>query len=184
MEKELTNPAFDYSQVSEDDAGKLNYFEGQLIASRKRVAQEVISHGEILHGVQQLLADYSSGVFVAWLASVGIGTSSAYNAIDAFVEFGSLENLEVSAMYALAKNERAKKRAMKLADRGTKVTHKMAKTLIDNYKAEPPSEPIEAEPPALEPDTEPADCVEPPRNPTPPKQYDRGHWLRQYEHTI
>ena len=100
MAKSLTNPSFDYTQISKDQAGKLKYFEGELIGSRKRVAKEAMKHGEILHGVQQLLADYSNGVFRAWLESSGIAKSSAYNAIDAYVAFAScpnLDNLEVAA---------------------------------------------------------------------------------------
>lgn len=154
MNKGLTNPAFDYEQLSKEHAGKLRYYEGELLRSRKRVADEAIKHGEILHGVQQLLADYSKGTFVAWLDSAGISRGTAYNAIDSFVEFASfpnLENLEVSAMYALAKNDKAKKQAMKLADKGVKVTHAMAQRLIadtgkDDRRDAPGKRPQEQDP--------------------------------------
>ena len=155
MAKELTNPAFDYSQVSEDEAGKLNYFEGQLIASRRKVAEEAIKHGEVLHGVQQLLANYKGGTFLSWLASVGISKQSGYNAINAFVEFGScpnVDNLEVSALYTLAKNDEAKKRAIKLADKGVKVTNAMAKALVADQQ---PDAPDEDEPPETDEPSEP-----------------------------
>lgn len=134
MAKALTNPTFDYSQLSTDDKGKVTYFEGELLRSRKRVADEIIKHGAILHGVQSVLANYSGGVFVAWLDSVGISTRSAYNAINAYVGFASfanVQNLEVSAMYKLASNEKAKTKALRLADKGVKVTHQMAKQLIE-----------------------------------------------------
>lgn len=140
MPTPFSNPRFDYGQVTDDEADKLRDYEGELARSRKRVANEVIKHGEILHGVQQMLASYSGGVFVAWLESSGISTRSAYNAIGAFVEFGSfanLQNFEVSAMYALTKNQTAKKKAMKLADRGVKVTHAAAQKLIEEAESTP-----------------------------------------------
>lgn len=142
----LKNPTFDFSKVSAEEKGKLIYFQGQLSASRKRVVCEFIKYGEILHGAQQVLADHSDGVFSAWLESVGVTRSSAYNAIAAYVGFGScpnLDNLEVSAMYALASNEKAKKKALKLADKGIKVTHAMAKRLIAESAPKPDPEPEE-----------------------------------------
>ena len=135
MSKAITNQVFDYAQVSEDDKAKLIYFEGQLFKSRKRVADEIIKHGEILHGVQQVLANYSNGVFCEWLEATGTSSSSAYRAIDSYQSFNGfsqLGNLEVSAMYALTKNDGARKKAMRLADKGVKVTHAMAKQLIED----------------------------------------------------
>jgi hypothetical protein len=145
MNKALTNPAFDYSPLSADDKSKLIYFEAELCRSRKRVAAEIIKHGEILHGAQGVLSSYSGGTFRAWLESTGISHGTAYNAIAAYTEFAScpnLDNLEVSAIYELAKNERAKKKALKLASQGVKVTHAMAKRLIDECQ---PAKPIRAE---------------------------------------
>jgi hypothetical protein len=135
VSKAITNQVFDYAQVSEDDKAKLIYFEGQLFKSRKRVADEIIKHGEILHGVQQVLANYSNGVFCEWLEATGTSSSSAYRAIDSYQSFNGfsqLGNLEVSAMYALTKNDGARKKAMRLADKGVKVTHAMAKQLIED----------------------------------------------------
>ena len=140
MSRAITNQVFDYSQVSGDDKAKLIYFEGQLFKSRKRVADEIIKHGEILHGVQQVLANYSSGVFCEWLDASGTSSSSAYRAIDAYQSFdgfSQLGNLEVSAMYALAKNVGARKKAMRLANKGVKVTHAIAKQLIADCEPSP-----------------------------------------------
>jgi hypothetical protein len=146
VSKAITNQVFDYAQVSEDDKAKLIYFEGQLFKSRKRVADEIIKHGEILHGVQQVLANYSNGVFCEWLEATGTSSSSAYRAIDSYQSFNGfsqLGNLEVSAMYALTKNDGARKKAMRLADKGVKVTHAMAKQLIADCEP-PPLEVIES----------------------------------------
>lgn len=143
----LTNPAFDYSPLAQDDRDKLVYYESELVRSRKRVADEIIKHGEILHCVQQLLAAYSGGVFRAWLDSFGISKSSAYNAISAFVDFGScpnLDNLEVSAMYTLSGHEGAKKQALRLASRGVKISHQMAQELVAKNKPAVAGESTEA----------------------------------------
>ena len=170
----LSNPTFDYSQISEEAKGKLICYESELSRSRNRAAIELIKHGEILHGVQEVLADYSSGVFVAWLDSVGFSTSSAYRAITAYVDYGSfpnLGNLEVSAMYELTKNEAAKKKAMKLADKGTIVTHAMAKQLIESASPKPKPKPKPApEPEPDEQDDEPEEGYdEPPWDDSPKK---------------
>lgn len=144
MSKAITNQVFDYTLVSTDDKAKLIYFEGQLFKSRKRVADELIKHGEILHGVQQLLA--RCGEFGTWLEAQGLSSKSAYNAINSFVGFGgfvNLQDIEVSAMYVLAKNDGARKKAMRLADKGVKVTHAMAKQLIADCEP-PPLEVIES----------------------------------------
>ena len=130
----LTNQPFDYSFLSGDDKGKLIYFEGEIVKAKKKVAEEIISIGEVFKSAQTLLANYSGGSFVSWLDANGVSTRSAYNAIDAwthFRSFANLQNIEVSAMYALAKHPKAKKKAAKLIDRGVRVTHSMAKKLIE-----------------------------------------------------
>ena len=145
MATEITNTIYDYSNVSADDKAKLISFEGELARSRKRVASELIKHGEVLHGAQQLLASYNGGEFGAWLEAQGLSRRSAYNAISAYVEFGAcanLHNVEVSAMYELAKNEKAKKKALELVDKGIKVTHAMAKHLIEECEPKQEVAPI------------------------------------------
>jgi hypothetical protein len=152
----LTNPLFDYSQVSDDAKSKLIWYEGELVGSRLKLAEQVLEHGKILHQAQQELADYSSGVFVAWLAHCGYPSSTAYNYINAWCSFGqfsSVGNLEPTAMYALAKSEGAQKKAKKLADKGVIVTHSMAKKLVEEAKGEP-------DPPADTPPKEPNDGVD------------------------
>lgn len=133
--KGMTNPTFAYDKIDNQEAAKLRYLEGELTKSRKRVAAEIVEHGKILRCAQEVLANHGDGVFSAWLDSVGISRRSAYNAMDAFTAFGdcaNLHNLEVSAMYELAKNDDAKKRALKLADKGVRITHGMAKAIIED----------------------------------------------------
>jgi hypothetical protein len=60
--------------------------------------------------------------------------------MSAFEHFGSFPNLgkiELSAMYELATNEQAKKKALKLADKGVNVTHKIAKELLAECAPKP-----------------------------------------------
>lgn len=154
----LSNPKFDYEAIDKQEAAKLRYYEGELTKSRKRVAAEMLKHGEVLTAARGVLSNHTDGVFCKWLDSLGISRQSAYNAMDAFAAFGgfpNLENIEVSAMYALAKSDDAKKRAMKLADKGTKVTHDMAKKLIAEA-----AERSERPPPKREP-VNPAPAIEP-----------------------
>lgn len=157
----LANPSFDYSLVSADDKSKLHYFEGQLAKSRERASAEVLKHGELLFEAQGTLSNYHKGVFRAWLESIGMSVGSAYNAIAAYREFGScstVEQLEVGALYALATNEVAKKEALKLADKGTVVTQKMAKDLVKKAKEKAAAKvaakakPVPADVPFDEPD--------------------------------
>lgn len=141
MNKALTTPVFDYSRVDEDTKSKLIWYEGELLRSRKRVVSELLEHGKILHDVHGMLANYSGGTFNAWLASVGFSPGSAQRAIDVYLgfdQFSKLENLEVSALYVLARDEKAKKKALKLAERGVKVTHGIAKRLIQESSPHSP----------------------------------------------
>jgi hypothetical protein len=207
---DLQNPSFDYSVLSKDEKGKLIYFEGALFSSRKRAADELIKHGEILHDVQQLLSNHHNGTFGDWLNSVGLSRRTAYNAIAAYEHFGgcaNLHNLEVSAIYALTSNPDAKKRALKLADKGTKVTHAMAQKLIGDATKPAAAPPIEPElidntqeetrgdgasgcqqkpdssglpPTSCEPET----AQPPPSNGTPPRQFDRSFWYKQWDQSI
>lgn len=149
----LINQTFDYTLVSDETAGKLKCHEGELLKSRKRVAAELIAHGRILYEAQQLLANYDGGTFLRWLDSVGLSKRSAYNAIGAYTSFGgfaNLHNIEISAMYALAKNVVAKKQAERLATKGVKVSHSMAQELIAAAESVP-DEPQEPLPPMDEP---------------------------------
>lgn len=154
----LTNPKFDYDSIDKQEAAKLRYYEGELTKSRKRVAAEIIEHGKILCGAQEVLSNHGDGVFRLWLESVGISKGSAYNAMAAsraFKDCPNLDNLEVSAMYELASNEDAKKRALKLADKGIRITHGMAKAILEDVSERKESKPAKREPAKPVPSIEP-----------------------------
>ncbi len=140
--KKLINTVFDYSVLSKEEAGKLRCLATELSKIRKRATAEMLECGKTLYDAQQILADYDCGVFGAWLEANGISSSTAYRWIDAHLQFGGFpnwENLEMSAMYVLAKDEPARKEALKLAKNGIRVTNAMAKELLQNSgKTSPP----------------------------------------------
>ena len=138
--KELINQTFDYGLISKDDKGKLISFEADLVKTHRRMNLEMLAFGKTLIQVNDMLANYSGGTWVAWLNARGITPKTAYRAMDAQRAFGSFDNcqnIELSAMYELAKADEAKAKAMKLADSGVKVTYSMAKQLIEQFQPEP-----------------------------------------------
>ena len=144
----LSNIQFDYDELDPDELKAIKLAESQLSSSLTRLAEEMLNHGEILADAQTALANQKNGVFLSWLESRGISSSSAYRCIDAYKAFGKLKlptvgSFEVGAMYTLAKNDKAIKKAVKLAENGTKVTNKMAKELIE---ASPPVVPPKQQP--------------------------------------
>jgi hypothetical protein len=163
----LSNIQFDYDELDPDELKAIKLAESQLSSSLTRLAEEMLNHGEILADAQTALANQKNGVFLSWLESRGISSSSAYRCIDAYKAFGKLKlptvgSFEVGAMYTLAKNDKAIKKAVKLAENGTKVTQKMAKELIE---ASPPPKP-KADPPPNSPSDSPKPVKESPK----PKQ--------------
>jgi hypothetical protein len=181
MSKELTNPKFDYSLVDKDTKSKLIWYESELSRIHKRAFGELLEHGRTLYEVQQLLANYSGGIFLAWLASRGISKSSAYRQIDVhlgFERFPNWENIEVSAAYVLAKNEEAKKQALTLTKRGVKITHAMAKDLVASASPEPPWD-----------EEEEFETPQPPKGrqraaQEPKRQLDRSAWYKQFDSKV
>ena len=110
MTKELTSPNFDYSLVTTDDAAKLRYCAGQLSSATKRHSELIVETGEMLAQAQDVLANYSGGVFQSWIAAECVySKTTAYRFIDCHAQFGSCPNLgqlEPSAMYILTSNKK------------------------------------------------------------------------------
>lgn len=149
----IINQVFDYSQLTKDEKGQLECVEKGLLKIRGSVAQAAIKYGEWLAQGQEVLSAHKTGTFVAWVesAAVGVSKQTAYNMIAAYREFSNCPNfgqIELSAMYVLARNPAAKKKAMKLADGGTKITYSIARKLNADTNeptpartAAPPQEP-------------------------------------------
>lgn len=137
MSKALTNPSFDYSPLAKDDASKLIWYAAEIQKQDKTHVESGMKMGQLLFEARSILEDKQS--FREWVErECKYSIRSAYNYISAWENFGECANfahIELSAMYALTSNEGAKKKALKMADRGEKVTHETAKRLI---KATPP----------------------------------------------
>ena len=131
MPKELTAPSFDYSTLSKDAKGKLICLAGEIRKQSKSHASSGLELGRLFSESKGLLGES----FKTWVERESWhSVRSAYNYISAWENFGdcaNLHNIELSAMYELAKSETAKRKALKLAERGVKVTHSVAKELVE-----------------------------------------------------
>ena len=135
---ELIVQPFDYELVSNDEAGKLQCLAGEIARGRKKHADAIIETGESLVAAQDVLSKHGSGTFQKWVeAECGFTPKTAYNYISAYEQFGDCEiisQIEPTAMYALAKNEPAKKKALTLMEKGVKITSAIANKLIKAVK--------------------------------------------------
>ena len=131
MSKELTNPTFDYSTVSKDEASKLMWFAAEIRKEGATHVQSGLEMGRLLSEARDLCGETS---FKSWVAAeCGCSLRTAYNYMAAHAEFGTcatVARIELGAMYVLTKNDRAKKKALKLADKGITVTQSLAKELV------------------------------------------------------
>lgn len=138
---QLTTRNFDYSVVDKDTKSELIYYAAQILKARDAIGKSTIEMGGHLAAAQERLADHSGGTFTRWVETeCAFSERTAYNLINAYRVFGSFANfakLEDSAMYALASNgtpEKARREAMKLADKGVAVTHAKAREIIAKHK--------------------------------------------------
>jgi hypothetical protein len=142
---ELTPANFDYSLVSEDEKSALIYCAGQIQKAKESAARTLIEIGEMLATAQEQFANHGDGVFQQWLESeCGFSKRTAYRYLAVHREFkdcAKLAQMEDSALYALSEKSTPKKavrEALKLADKGQKITHAAAKKLIKKHKDAPP----------------------------------------------
>lgn len=139
----ITTITFDYALVDSDEAGKLRYLSQEIRKTKQSITEYVIATGESLLAAQSLLEKHGESCFKEWVqAECGFSVRTAYNYLSAFEHFGTCANfarIEPSAMYALTKNNRAKKTALKMLDQGKVVTHTIAKTLVKEAKDSDPA---------------------------------------------
>lgn len=156
----LSVTTFDYSQVSKEEKGKLVYYAAEIRKAKKSHAEAIIETGKLLAEVQSVMSNHGSGTFCEWVdLECGFGKSTAYRYIDAFEAFKDCPNLgqmDPSAMYLLAKNDDAKKAAIKMATKNTPVTHAVAKGLVAEAKEREPATPK----PKLTPTAPPKNVVD------------------------
>lgn len=226
MSKELSNQVFDYSAFDKETKGKLIWYAAEIRKHGKSHVEAGLAMGKMLSEARELCGEEP---FYEWApVECGCSLRTAYNYMSAFSEFGQCANsaqIELSAMYELTKNESAKKKALKLAAKGIKVTYSMARELIEGLGKLKPST-VSGWPKTTlderEPKTEPAETaqsppdtavyagpeevneedyaisgpdrwIDKPREPgitakdkpsSPPKQFDRASWFKQWEQSI
>lgn len=150
---ELSVTQFDYSGIEEKDIkGKLINLEGRIKKKHAGMADSIIEIGQELATAQAILADHHNGTFQKWVEQAcGFSIRTAYRYINVFTRFGdsraSVAQLEDTALYALAESETPKKavdEALRLAAKGNRITHSLAKELIakhspnGKHKSSPP----------------------------------------------
>lgn len=143
MGKQLTKTAFDYGAMEIDTKGKLIWLAAEIKKAQSTHAQSGLAMGKMLTEARELVGEKG---FPKWaMAECGCVKQTAYNYIAAWEHFGASPTvglIELGAMYALTKNQAAKKKALKLADKGVTVTQAMAKKLVQEAKPKPtPSHP-------------------------------------------
>lgn len=139
---------FDYGLIADKDA------KGKLISLAARVAKLKLSFGQSITDIgkelltaQAVLANHNQGIFTSWVRDeCGFSIRTAYRFISVATRFGdgcaNLAQLEDSALYVLAESETPKsavKEALRLADQGVRVTHKVAKDIVARHR--PPETP-------------------------------------------
>jgi len=195
MKNELTATNFDYSVVDTDAKGKLLWFAGEICKAAQSHAQAGLEMGRMLADARELFPTKKE--FEAWVAAeCRCSTRTAYNYISAHASFGScatVAQIELGAMYALTKSEKAKKAALKLTEKGVTVTQAMATKLVKEAKPKkPPAVDSEAggtdEPEITPEEPEAPETVaeepEPPKNGTPPKLKSRSQWYKMWDQGI
>jgi len=215
MKNEITNKNFDYSLLEKDTKAKLIWYAAEIRKHGKAFNEAGLAMGKMLAEARELCGDKP---FRDWApAECGCSLRTAYNYISAHTEFGecaTVAHIELSAMYELAKDAGAKKKALRLAAKGVTVTQAVARELIDSTRGggasggkpspsctpgtaktvpPPPNTHIEAPfdpdefvgPPDVSWETEDLHLEPPtPSRTTPPKQLDRSAWFKRYDQSI
>lgn len=160
---DLKAERFDYSVVDDDCRRKLISCAGEVTRQKKTGLAAMLEMGQAIKTANELLANHSGGTFGKWVETeCGIAPKSAYRYMHAWESFGScdsLSQLTAEAVYALSSPNappEAAKQAQKLADKGVKVTEKVAKELLAPAEPKPAKKPTPAKP-APEPDEPPSE---------------------------
>lgn len=143
MSKAITTTQFDYAMVDEDTKGKLIWYAAEIQRQGVSHVETGLEMGRLLTESRDLCNDKKT--FEMWVdRECRHSIRTAYNYMSAFEHFGScakFAQIELSAMYELAKNEIAKNRALKLADKGQRITYSVAKDLVSDAQKPPKAEP-------------------------------------------
>lgn len=137
----VTVTQFDYSTIDDkDQRGKLISLEGRVKKLYAGVASSIIEIGQVVSSARSVLGNQKNGQFLKWVeGACGFSERTAYNYMNAFDRFGNVATVasfEDSALYALATpkvSQKAVTEATKLADKGVRITGKLAKELIAKH---------------------------------------------------
>lgn len=145
MGTELSQLTFDYGDLAKSEVNALERHaksvERITDKLRKTASEGAIALGRILKPCHDILANNKNGTFQKWVKDrCGITPKTAYNFIHAFEHFGNCETIsqyiDATALYLLSADtcpEEATREAIKLAERGERITHKRAKELAEKY---------------------------------------------------
>ncbi len=138
----LTATKFDYSTVDADGKSKLLWYAAEIRKAGVAHVEAGLEMGRMLAEARELCGEKP---FREWApAECGCSLRTAYNYMAAFSEFGecaTVAHIELGAMYLLTNNDRAKKKAIKLSEKGITVTQTVAKKLVDESKPPAPKPP-------------------------------------------
>jgi hypothetical protein len=141
--------AFDYGDLTEPEQRCLERAAERVRDIRLRVAHSAIEIGRELKNAHERFAHKKTGTFGRWVEECcAITPRHARNFIDAYEVFGE-PNLDDSAMFLLSAPscpEAARKEALKIADSGKAVTHKLAKSIVEKHTEKPAGLPSDYSP--------------------------------------
>lgn len=137
---------FDYGDMEAADSTVLERHATAIQETQDQVrrisADGVIRIGKELKEAQQRLAHHGDGMFNKWVKQrCGISLSCAYKSINAHEVFGEVcvnftQTFDASALYLLSADscpEEATEEALRLAEEGQHVSHKVAKELKERF---------------------------------------------------
>ncbi|HUT93318.1 MAG TPA: hypothetical protein VMY37_27895, partial [Thermoguttaceae bacterium] len=134
---------FDYGDLAAPDATALEKHAKRIddiqVKTRRIAAEAVIAVGKELKAAHERLAGKGrEGLFRPWVQRCGFSHTSAYKAVAAYDTFGgekcksSLHLFDCNALYLLSAPscpEDATAEAIQRAEKGERITHKVAKSL-------------------------------------------------------
>jgi len=141
MSKNLPSPRFDYSELDDDTASKLQCFSNSAHSLiRKSHIRFIADFGEILSNARELLSSHGDGTFCKWAtAEFDLSKSTVYNYVNAWERclsngWTNFSNLTPTAIYLLCQNETpepVRKKALKLSEKQESVTKADIELLLD-----------------------------------------------------
>lgn len=145
--KAMPAPAFDYGGLDAQTAARLQNLARRALESKRRYVLDMMeivheAHRELVQQLDKRSNQYSDATFVSWCASIGIGSSTAYNLlqVQTLMDNSSPEEQEVleqapaNLLYAAARPS-APAELVAQVKAGDITTHKQYQELLAELKA-------------------------------------------------